>query len=48
MFVVGVTNTHGAPDLAAAHAVIASLAALDVTPDPLQDLGRMRVTWEGT
>jgi len=48
MFVVGVTNTHGAPDLAAAHAVIASLAALDVTPDPLQDLGRMSVTWEGT
>jgi sugar-phosphatase len=46
MFVLAVPTTHPDSDLRGANAVIPSLAALEVTADPLQHLGRMRVRWE--
>jgi mannitol-1-/sugar-/sorbitol-6-phosphatase len=46
MFVLAVPTTHPSSDLGEANAVIGSLSALEVTADPLQHVGRMRVRWE--
>ena len=46
MFAVGTTNTHVAAELADAALVIPSLTALEVTMDPVEDGGGMRVGWE--
>ena len=46
MTALGVTNTHAASELREADAVIASLAGIDVTLEPLQDVRRMRIRWK--
>ena len=46
MHVLGVTNTHHESELRDAHAVIASLAEIEVVLEPTQDLRRMRVRWK--
>ena len=46
MHVLGVTNTHHESELRDAHAVIASLAQIEVVLEPTQDLRRMRVRWK--
>ena len=46
MTALGVTNTHAASELRDADAVIASLAGIEVTLEPLQDVRRMRIRWK--
>ena len=43
MTAIGVTNTHTASELSHAHAVIASLADLEIVLRPGQNLGRMSI-----
>jgi len=46
MAVLGVTNTYEASKLSEANGVIPSLAQIDVTSEPLQDLRWMRIRWK--
>lgn len=46
MFVVAVATTHDRAALAGADVILPSVRALDMSPDPVEHLGRVLIRWE--